>query len=207
MMTQKIMKLLVNHWKELILLLSILLIGVLLWWVHSLKVELDNKEKQESIVTLTPPEAEDVTSLRNKLDINKNNAELAKEEIVKAQYGLSAPVMTYKATGKDTDTIIKETTEKVLKNDSTLPKEALADTDKTVVVEQKDNLEVPVGIYKINTYKNWELGIGAGYQGNPYIPVSIQRNYDKNHSFMLEAHYDLKENKVNGGEVQWKYNF
>lgn len=206
MTLQQIKSFFLSHWKELLLLLSILIMGVLVWRVNTLERDIDNKTQQ--VRSMNAKHAEDLNSLRNQLDMNKKNAEVVRERIIEAQHGLRQPETVYKEVVSYRDTPTKVIEEKIATGDSTLPPEALEKTDRTVVVEQKDNLEIPVGIYKINTYKNWEVGTGIGYQdGEPYIPLSVQRNYDRNHSIMLEAHYGLKDQKVNGGEVQWKVHF
>ena len=206
MTLQQIKSFFLSHWKELLILLSILIMGVLLWRVHTLERDLDNKNQQVNI--MDEKHAEDLNSLRNQLNLNKQNAEVLREKIIEAQHGLRRPETVYKEVVRYGDSPTKVIEEKLATGDSTLPPEALEKTDKTVVVEQKDNPEIPVGIYKINTYKNWEVGTGVGVQdGNPYIPLSIQRNYDRNHSILLEAHYGLRDQKVNGGEVQWKVHF
>ena len=205
--TQKVLNVFHKHWKGLLLLLlSFLILGVLLWRVHTLERELDNKTQQ--ITVMEQEQAENLNSLRNQLGLNKQNAEFLREKIIASQHGLRQPETSYKEVLRYGDSSVKVIEKKLATGDSTLPPEALEKTDKTVVVEQKDNPEVPVGIYKINTYKNWEVGTGIGVQdGNPYIPLSVQRNYDRNHSILLEAHYGLRDQKVNGGEVQWKVHF
>lgn len=206
MTLQQIKSFFLSHWKELLLLLSILIMGVLVWRVNTLERDMDSKTQQ--VRSMEAKNAEALNSLRNQLDMNKKNAEVVRERIIEAQHGLRQPETVYKEVVSYMDTPTKVIEEKIATGDSTLPPEALEKTDRTVVVEQKDNLEIPVGIYKINTYKNWEVGTGIGYQdGEPYIPLSVQRNYDRNHSVMLEAHYGLKDQKVNGGEVQWKVHF
>lgn len=206
MTLQQIKSFFLSHWKELLLLLSILIMGVLLWRVNTLERDLDNKTNQINI--MDEKHAEDLNSLRNQLDLNKQNAEVLREKIIEAQHGLRQPETVYKEVVRYGDSPTKVIEEKLATGDSTLPPEALEKTDRTVVVEQKNNPEIPVGIYKINTYKNWEVGTGIGMQdGNPYIPLSVQRNYDRNHSILLEAHYGLRDQKVNGGEVQWKVHF
>ena len=206
MTTQQIKSFFLSHWKELLLLLSILIMGVLLWRVHTLERDLDNKTQQVNI--MDAKHAEDLNSLRNQLDLNKQNAEVLQEKIIEAQHGLRQPESVYKVPVSSHESVTTYVEKQLATGDSTLPPEALEKTDKTVVVEQKDNPEVPVGIYKINTYKNWEVGTGIGVQdGNPYIPLSVQRNYDRSHSILLEAHYGLRDQKVNGGEVQWKVHF
>lgn len=206
MTLQQIKSFFLSHWKELLILLSILIMGVLVWRVNSLERDLDNKTQQINI--MDEKHAEDLNSLRNQLDLNKQNAEVLREKIIEAQHGLRQPETVYKEAVRYGDSPTKVIEEKLATGDSTLPPEALEKTDRTVVVEQKGNPEIPVGIYKINTYKNWEVGTGIGVQNdNPYIPLSVQRNYDRNHSILLEAHYGLRDQKVNGGEVQWKVHF
>ena len=206
MTLQQIKSFFLSHWKELLLLLSILIMGVLLWRVHTLERDLDNKNQQVNI--MDEKHAEDLNSLRNQLNLNKQNAEVLREKIIEAQHGLRQPETVYKETVSYGESPTKVIEEKLATGDSTLPPEALEKTDRTVVVEQKDNPEIPVGIYKINTYKNWEVGTGIGVQNdNPYIPLSIQRNYARNRSILLETHYGLRDQKVNGGEVQWKVHF
>ncbi len=206
MTTQQIKSFFLSHWKELLLLLSILIMGVLLWRVHTLERDLDNKTQQVNI--MDAKHAEDLNSLRNQLDLNKQNAGTLQKQIIEAQHGLRQPESVYTVPVSSHESVTTYVEKQLATGDSTLPPEALEKTDKTVVVEQKDNPEIPVGIYKINTYKNWEVGTGIGVQdGNPYIPLSVQRNYDRNHSILLEAHYGLRDQQINGGEVQWKVHF
>ena len=206
MTLQQIKSFFLSHWKGLLILLSILIMGVLLWRVNYLERDLDNKTQQINI--MDEKHAEDLNSLRNQLDLNKQNAEVLQEKIIEAQHGLIQPESVYKVPVSSNESVTTYVEKQLATGDSTLPPEALEKTDKTVVVEQKDNPEVSVGIYKINTYKNWEVGTGIGVQdGNPYIPLSVQRNYARNHSILLEAHYGLRDQKVNGGEVQWKVHF
>ena len=164
--------------------------------------------KTEQTVIMTPEEAQSENILRNELKINKPNAEIAAGMIRDAQRGLRRPQSLYNEPNEGGGSVTHTVKEKLDRGDPTLPPEALAKTDKTIVTEQPENKEVPVGIYKINTYRNWELGVGVGvHDDKAYIPISLQRNYNKNHSVALELHYDLKDNKVNGGEVQWKVHF
>lgn len=206
MTIQKVVEYIRKFWKELLIVLSLLLVGFLLWRVHTLEGEID--KKTAAITVMSQEYAENINSLQNELDVNKQNAEVLQKHIIEAQHGLRRPETVYKEVVRYGGSPTKVIEEKLTTGDSTLPPEALEKTDRTVVVEQKDNTEIPVGIYKINTYKNWEVGTGIGVQNdNPYIPLSIQRNYARNRSILLEAHYGLKDNQINGGEVQWKVHF
>lgn len=168
----------------------------------------DSEKTQEEPIVLTPEEAVNENVLENKLDMNKSNARETASYIRDAQIGLRRPQTLYNERNEGGGSVTHTVREKLARNDAALPKEALAKTDATIVVAQPENKDVPVGIYKINNYRNWELGVGMGiHDGKTYIPVSLQRNYSKSHSVAAELHYDLKDNKVNGGEVQWKVHF
>lgn len=169
----------------------------------------DSEKTQEEPIVLTPDEAVNENVLENKLDMNKSNARETANYIREIQIGLRRPQTLYNERNDGGSSVVTYTVqEKLARNDAALPKEALAKTDATIVAAQPENKDVPVGIYKINNYRNWELGVGMGvHDGKTYTPVSLQRNYKKDRSIVLELHYDLKDNKINGGEVQWKVHF
>ena len=56
---------------------------------------------------------------------------------------------------------------------------------------------------------DWELGVGIGKQrdGDVYIPVSIQRNYETHKGLQMELHVDPKDQKIDGIEIQHKWRF
>lgn len=192
--------------KRLPLLLVFTFACFLLYYIQTLKAEVANKEKE--IITMTQEHAENLQELQNTLSVNKGNAEVIQKEIIYAQHGLKQPESVSEVTLDTKGTLTSQVEKKLSERSSELPEGAYANTDKTVVVEQPENKEVPVGIYKINTYRNWELGVGLGVHGSDkYIPLSLQRNYDKCHSVVLETHFDLDKHKVNGGEIQWKVHF
>ena len=185
--------------------LSLLFVCCLYSCAHFLRQ--DKQDTPQSTI-LTSAEAQNPNVLQNELKLNKPNAELAATQIRDAQTAVKRPQTIYNERNEGGGSVTYTVKEKLDRGDSTLPSEALAKTDKTVVAEQPENKDVPVGIYKINNYRNWELGIGTGiHNGKTYIPISLQRNYKKDRSVVLEIHYDLRAGKVNGGEVQWKVHF
>ncbi len=192
--------------KRIPLLLAILYACALFYYVQVLKAEVADKDKQ--ILTMTQEYAENLQELQKTLNVNKGNAEVIQKEIIYAQHGLRQPESVSEVAVSTGGNVVQEVQEKLSQGSSELPREAYETTDKTIVVEQPENTEVPVGIYKINTYRNWELGVGLGvHDSDKYVPISLQRNYDKCHSVAVEAHYDLEDHKVNGGELQWKVHF
>ena len=56
---------------------------------------------------------------------------------------------------------------------------------------------------------DWELGAGVGTRknGDVYIPVSIQRNYEARKGIQVELHIDSKDQKIDGVEIQHKWRF
>lgn len=205
-MIAKVKALLLNHWKECLLLLCFIVIGFMAFYIHHLTQI--KHEQQETPVTMTATSATDENQLMKTLDTNRANTTAARRQIIDAQYALKAPVVTYSVQNDTGYSDTKAIAEKLATGDSSTPKEALEKSDKTIVAEQPNNPTIPVGVYKINLYKNWETGIGYGRQdGESYIPISIQRNYSRNHSIMLEGHYDLTKQQMNGYEIQWKTNF
>ena len=192
--------------KLLLLFLIILQFCLFTYKVQTLRAEVDSKNLE--ITTMTKEHAENLKEIQEQLNVNKGNAKVIQKEIVYAQHGLTAPQTLVEVPLDTNRSYVSQVEEKLTEGTSELSREVYEDTDKTVVVEQPENTEVPIGIYKINTYRNWEMGVGFGvHDGDKYIPVSLQRNYDRNHSVLMEAHYDLEKHKVNGGELQWKIHF
>ena len=188
-----------------IFVISVLFVCCFYGFAHFMQRDPQSIETQ---TILTSEEAQNPNVLQNELHLNKPNAELAAAQIRDAQTAVKRPQTVYNEGYEPGGSVTHTVQKKLAKNDPTLPPEALAKTDKTVVVEQPENKDVPVGIYKINNYRNWELGVGMGvHDSKTYIPISLQRNYSKDRSVVLELHYDLKDNKVNGGGVQWKVHF
>lgn len=172
-----------------------------------------DRQKKENVVTIDEPsKAEDVNVIQNELNVNKGNAKAIASIVQRAHAGKTQPKAhyTYKTSTPNitTESMLKEVSEKVKAKDSTLPPLALKDTDKTLIAPSaKENVDVD--IYKINTYRNWEFGVGVGVEdGKTYIPISLQRNYSRNRSIAVEIHLDPKKQmKYSGVEVQYKIHF
>ena len=188
--------------------LFIVVFVVWIWCaVRSQQIE---TQRNEAVQTMTTEHAKNVNALQNQLRINKQNADLLQQEILKAQNGSRSPQIVYSERILPGQDVVHVVQEKIATGDPTLPPLALERTDRTVVVEQPENKEVPVGVYKINTYRNWEMGTGIGvHEGHAYVPVSLQRNYSKNHSIEAEVHLGMNGDKpgVNGGEIKYNIHF
>nr|DAO79756.1 MAG TPA: hypothetical protein [Caudoviricetes sp.] len=173
---------------------------------------LDTQKKQDVVTVDTVKDAEDTNVLQNDLKVNKGNAKVIAAEVQRVHTGKTQPTehYSYKTSAPNItqESALKEVSEKVKSRDKHLPPLALKDTDKTLIAPSaKENVDVD--IYKINTYRNWELGVGVGTErGNVYVPISLQRNYSRNHSIVAELHLSPEKNmNISGGEVQWKIYF
>ena len=154
--------------------------------------QITNENVYQNTVGLKKEDAEDVVAKIEKIKEGKTKADASYVEYESDDEGNYAPIVA----------------EKIDKKDPTLPPEAIKKTDKTVITETKTDEGAKVDVYKINTYRNWELGMGMGrHDGDNYAVVSIQRNYDKVHSVAVEAHYSVDKGQFNGAEVQWKVHF
>jgi len=153
----------------------------------------------EGTVVIPEEQITDTNVIQNELGVNKQNAKEIVTQIKEIRTEKVVPVASYI---EKSPTPVKAVQEKIDKKDSTLPPEALKDTDKTVVTTDGTKVDV----YKINTYRNWELGVGVGRIADENIAVtSIQRNYDRCHSVQVEAY--VNEKGFRGGSVQWKVHF
>ena len=160
----------------------------------------------EKVETFTPAEVHDTNAIMSRTDMNKQNAEEFAHKI-----DSNVPSASYERHYEgDPYKLIDEVREDAQKGSQAAIPELRQKSDYTFVVPKVEDADkkATIDIYKVNTYKNWELGIGAGvHDGDTYIPVSIQRNYSRTHSVAFEVHYDIDDKKINGGEVQWKCHF
>lgn len=139
------------------------------------------------------------TNIEQKLDINKQNAEALSKEIVYVE----KPVYITKV-GAETQ---EEALDKVQEayDNKEFPQSAYEDTDRTLIAPKS---EYEVGVYKVNLYRDWEVGTGIGVHDKDfYIPLSIKRNYDRSHSVEAEIHYDPNETKIDGYELKYNIHF
>lgn len=197
-----------KYWKVAFSILVLIIFICMLFKIQHLEQQVE-KDKQE-VQVITSEHAKNVNALQNELGVNKQNAEVLAKYIQGIQTGRVAPNAAFTITSSSPDQVVKEVVTRIESHDTTLPPSVYDKSDKTVVTQQPDNKDYQVGVYKINTYRNWEAGIGVGVQdGNVYVPISLQRNYDKNHSVEAEVHLDkdIMEKNVSGGALKWNIHF
>lgn len=139
------------------------------------------------------------TNIEQKLDINRPNAEALSKEIVYVE----KPVYITKVVAENQEEALKKVQDSYDKQE--FPPLAYENTDRTLIAPKS---EYEVGVYKVNLYRDWEVGTGIGVHDKDfYIPISITRNYDRSHSVTAEIHYDPNDTKINGYEVKYNIHF
>jgi len=193
-----------KYWKVVLFILVLLVFLFMSWKINNLNKQID-KDKVNT-QTMTSEHLKNLNAIQNELSVSKQNAEVIKDIVAKALNAKIAPVASFKATSDDGSDIVSTIAKQINTGDSTLPPFVYEKTDKTVVAEQPDNKEYPVGVYKINTYRNWEAGVGVGVEsGKAYIPISLQRNYSKDRALEVEVHKGFNADpKITGGAVKYK---
>jgi len=176
---------------SLILIISVLALcgaGYYAWQKH-----VDTTEKLQKATVLNEQQAQDKNVLQNKLDVSKLNAEMLASFIKQAQAGQVQPVTHFTLQAPDLTQATQQVANRINAKDPTLPPEALDKTDRTVVVANTNKTPASnydVGIFKLNTYRNWEYSIGYGQHGSDrYISVELQRNFSKDAAVSVEYHF------------------
>ena len=206
-MLDKIKEFINEHFESLLTILICLFIVLMTMYISTNNLSVAPKDNDD-VVNMTPKQAQDENYVQNKLDTTKEEAKVIVVEVGKAQTNQIPPSTTVTINSTSPQEATKEITERIEKKDPTLPKEAIEDTDKTIVAEQPENEEYKVGVYKINTYKNWGMGFGIGKVDNTeYIPIAIERQYAHNKSLEFQVNYNLDTHKIDGGQIMHKWHF
>ncbi len=184
-----------------IAILILALVGGMVWfWQKKNAAE----EQMQKAAVMTAAQAVSSDYWQNQLNMSKQNADAAVAAVKAAQAGNLAPSVTFVQQSPNVEKAAETVAQRINSKDATLPAAALEKTDRTAVIPQeatnKDGTkEWKVDVLKINNYRNWEWGIGAGVQaGKRYMPIEIQRNYSRDRAISLEYHagggggYELK---------------
>lgn len=172
----------------------------------------DSESRLQQATVLSQQDAQDKNVLQNELKISKENAEMLAKFIKDAQTGKVQPVNYFTVQAPSVEVAAEQVASRINKKDPTLPKDALGDSDNTVVVpgelndKQKSEVkkqneknkkqdkplvseEFGVSVYKNNNYRNWEWSAGIGvHGGDRYAPVELQRNFSKDAAVSMEYH-------------------
>lgn len=155
---------------------------------------------------ITQKQAADVNALQNLLQESKQNAQMLADAVKQAQAGQKQPVVNFSVQAPTVEQAAQDVAKRINEKDSELPPEALTPSDRTITlpqqVKQPDGTqEWQVGVYKVNNYRNWEWSSGFGqHGGDRYIPLQLQRNFNKDAAFSYEHHFGGRES---GWEIKY----
>lgn len=110
---------------------------------------------------MTAEQARDADALRERLHISEGQAQQLARAIERAQEGKTQPVTHITVTAPTVERAAADIRERINRNDTTLPAEALAKSDRTVVAPQPENKDYQVGVYKINLDKRRKIKAGV----------------------------------------------
>ena len=165
-MIEQVKRAATEHKPALLVILCLLLVGIAYAIGRHSAPEQTAAEKP---AVMTQGETQDVTALRNQLDISKSNAQALQKRLAEAQAGQRAPTVTYHVTAPTIERAAQVVEWQIKKDDPTLPRVAREKSDRTVVTpitKDKDGHELPseeqkVDVYKINLNKAHKIKAGA----------------------------------------------
>lgn len=195
------------HYKDILIILLVIILTISNYHLYK-----QNNDIKESKV-INSEQAKNIEYLENELKLKKQDSEEISKIISEIQTNDNnsniPPVTNITVTATTPKEVVDDIDNRIKNQDPNLPSEVLEETDRTIISEQPDNEEYKVGVYKINTYRNWYTGTGIGSNnGDTYIPIVIGRQYDKDKSIEFQVNYSFNKNKINGGQVVhlWHFN-
>lgn len=102
----------------------------------------------------------DNDTLQKDLDVNKDEASQIIYKIDEIEQGKIEPVATTTIKSENLESATNEVVDKINNQDTSLPKEALEKTDKTIVTDSP-NQDYDIGVYKIDLEKDYKLKAGT----------------------------------------------
>ena len=131
------------------------------------------KKPVESPVQMRFSDTTDKIAVKKNLHVDDKAASEIVTRIERIHEGTVSPNVTYYVSAPDLQTAA-DTTEAAIRNkDSRLPKEAVANSDRTVVTV--DDTKQKVDVYKINLRNNHKVKAGGTYiDGKPYLSIGYQ---------------------------------
>jgi hypothetical protein len=121
----------------------------------------DKKTVSEPVnaVKIESTNIKDNDTLQKDLDINQDEASQIIDKIDEIEQGKIEPVATTTIKSENLESATNEVVDKINNQDTSLPKEALEKTDKTIVTDNP-NQDYDIGVYKIDLEKDYKLKVG-----------------------------------------------
>ena len=165
-MIERAKRAVIEHKPALLVILCLMLVGI----AYAIgRHSAPGQTAAEKPAVMTQGETQDVTALRNQLDISRANAQALQKRLTEAQAGQRAPTVTYHVTAPTVERATQVVERQIREDDPTLPRAAREKSDRTVVTpitKDKDGKDLPpveqkVDVYKINLRKDHRIKAGA----------------------------------------------
>ena len=165
-MIERAKRAVIEHKPALLVILCLMLVGI----AYAIgRHSAPGQTAAEKPAVMTQGETQDVTALRNQLDISRANAQALQKRLAEAQAGQRAPSTTYYVTAPTVERAAQVVERQIKEDAPTLPRAAREKTDRTVVTpitKDKDGKDLPlaeqkVDVYKINLRKDHRIKAGA----------------------------------------------
>lgn len=151
----------------LILVLTAFCLGVIYFAVQY------EKKPVESPVRMRFSDTTDKNTIKKNLHVDDKTVGELVTRIERIHEGTVSPNVTYYVSAPDLQTAANTTEAAIRNKDSRLPKEAVANSDRTVVTV--DDKKQKVDVYKINLRNNHKIKAGGTYiDGKPYLSIGYQ---------------------------------
>ena len=131
------------------------------------------KKPVESPVQMRFSDTTDKIAVKKNLHVDDKTAGELVTRIERIHEGTVSPNVTYYVSAPDLQTAANNTEAAIRNKDPRLPKEAVANSDRTVVTV--DDTKQKVDVYKINLRNNHKVKAGGTYiDGKPYLSIGYQ---------------------------------
>lgn len=131
------------------------------------------KNPVESPVQMRFSDTTDKIAVKKNLHVDDKTAGELVTRIERIHEGTVSPNVTYYVSAPDLQTAANTTEAAIRNKDPRLPKEAVANSDRTVVTV--DDTKQKVDVYKINLRNNHKIKAGGTYiDGKPYLSIGYQ---------------------------------
>ena len=190
-MLERVKDTITKHTTVLLVILCLLLVGI----AYTVgRHSVSGQTAADNPAVMTQGETQDVTALRNQLDISKSNAETLQKRLAEVQSGQRAPTTTYYVSAPTVERAAQVVERQIREDDPKLPRAAREKSDRTVVTpitQDKDGKDLSpddqrVDVYKINLRKDHRIKAGASViDGKALMTVGYEQG-----RFEALAHFD-----------------
>ena len=190
-MLERVKDTITKHKPALLVILCLMLVGI----AYAIgRHSAPGQTAAEKPAVMTQGETQDVTALRNQLDISRASAQALQKRLTEAQAGQRAPTVTYHVTAPTVERATQVVERQIREDDPTLPRTAREKSDRTVVTpitqdEGGKDLSPEaqkVDVYKINLRKDHRIKAGASViDGKALMSVGYEQG-----RFEALAHFD-----------------